>query len=101
MTKRGRILSALAIAGGLCIVYLWFFGVATMFALEARYVGWKIPVVKRTPVELGDLSISQASGRKLDYFGYEFEVPWSVDEAKSRQVGKMQLIALRTGNSIL
>src|SRR5712692_2855972 len=101
MTKRGKILSALAIAGGFCIIYLWFFGIATMFALEARYVGWKMPVVKTTPIELTDKSISRAAIRKLTYFGYEFEVPWDVDEKRTRLVGKVQLIALRSGNAIL
>ena len=29
------------------------------------------------PTDLQDLSVSQAPGMKLTYFGYEFEVPWS------------------------
>lgn len=94
-------LFVLVIAGLLCLTYLWFFGVATMFALETRYVGWKMPIVKRTPTELPDQSITQASGQNLSYFGYEFEVPWEIDEAKSKQVGQMQLVALRSGNSLL
>jgi hypothetical protein len=72
-----------------------------MFALEARYVGWKMPVVKRTPVELSDSSIMQGSARKLSYFGYDFEVPWEIDEAKTKQAGKMQLVAFRSGNALL
>lgn len=91
----------LAVVGSMCCAYLWFFGVATMFALEARYVAWKMPVVKKTPVELPDLTIAQGAGRKLAYFGYEFEVPWEVDEAKSKQVGEMQLVAFRPGNTLL
>ncbi len=29
------------------------------------------------PTDLQDLSVSEAPGMKLTYFGYEFEVPWS------------------------
>jgi hypothetical protein len=101
MSKPRRVLFILATVGLLCVAYLWFFGVATMFVLEARYVGWKTPVVKRTPVELSDQSISQAPGRRLTYFGYEFEVPWDIDEAKSKQVGQMQLVAFRRGISLV
>lgn len=101
MSRSKRILSILTVAGLLCVTYLWFFGVATMFALEARYAGWKMPIVKRTPTELPDQSIAQASVRKLNYFGYEFEVPWEIDEAKSKQVGQMQLVAFRSGNALL
>jgi len=75
MSKRVPFLIGLGGLLLLSVLYVWFFGVATMFAVEARYFGWKAPVVKRTPVELSDLSVSQAPGRKLTYFGYEFEVP--------------------------
>lgn len=101
MSKSKRILSILTVTGLLCVTYLWFFGVATMFALEARYAGWKMPIVKRTPTELPDQSIAQASVQKLNYFGYEFEVPWEIDKAKSKQVGQMQLVAFRSGNALL
>ncbi|HEV2195274.1 MAG TPA: hypothetical protein VGR55_06810 [Candidatus Acidoferrum sp.] len=101
MSKSKRILSILTVACLLCVAYLWFFGVATMLALEARYVAWKMPIVKTIPTELPDQSIAQASGQKLNYFGYEFEVPWEIDEAKSKQVGQMRLVAFRSGNSLL
>lgn len=101
MSKLKRILLVLAIATLSCVVYLWFFGVATMFALEARYIGWKTPIVKRIPTELSDQSITQVPGRRLTYFGYEFEVTWEMDQAKSKQVGEMQLVAFRSGNTLL
>lgn len=101
MSKPRRFLVTLAIASLLCIAYLWFFGVATMLSLEARYIGWKTPIVRKTPTELPDQSIAQVSGRKLTYFGYEFEVPWEVEDAKSKQIGKMQLISFRSGNTLL
>ena len=101
MSKPRRVLFILAIAGLLCVAYLWFFGAATTFALEVRYICWKMPVVKKTPTELIDQSIAQVRGRKLTDFGYEFEVPWEIDETKSKQVGKMQLVSFRSGNSLL
>jgi hypothetical protein len=101
MSRGRRILFFVAISGVLCVVYVWFFGVATMFALEARYVGWKMPAVRRTPAELEDSSIAQGPGQKLSYFGYEFEVPWDVEEAKTRQAGRMQLVVFRSGNALL
>lgn len=88
-----------ALVAGFCV---WHFGVATLFVLETRYVGRKFPVVEKIPTELADLTISQAPGRKLSYFGYEFEVPWDdLNEGKTKQVGKVQLIEFRSGNAML
>lgn len=101
MTKRQRkiiIWVNVFLVAGFC---LWHFGVAALFVLETHYVGWKFPVVKQTPVELTDLSIAQAPGQKLTYFGYEFEVPWDIDEQKTKQIGKMELIAFRSGNALV
>ena len=107
MSRSKRILVTFAIVGSICLAYLWFFGVATMFALEARYVAWKIPVVKMTPVELPDQTIAQGAGRKLACFGYEFEVPWEIDEAKSQELEqynpqprKEQFIEFRSGSRL-
>lgn len=55
------------LTGGTC---LWFFGTQAFFVLEARNVVRKHPFVKNAPAELTDLSISQAPGMKLSYFGY-------------------------------
>ena len=102
MSKRTRILIIFGSLTALGAIYLWFFGIATLFVLETRYIAWKAPIVKKAPVELTDLSISQAPGRKLSYLGYEFEVPWDdVDEDKTKEVGEMQVIAFRSGNSML
>ena len=85
-----------------CVVYLWFFGVQTFFALQARKIGRKIPIVNSIPVELQDLSVSTAKGEKLSFMGVEFEVPWSdVDEEKTRIVRNWALIYFRSGNSII
>lgn len=102
MSKWARILIVLGGMAALGAMYLWFFGIATMFVIETRYIAWKAPIVKKAPIELTDLSISQMPGRKLSYFGYEFEVPWNdVDNDKTKQVGEMQVIVFRSGNSIL
>lgn len=97
--RRWLVRANVVLVAGFCV---WHFGVAALFVVETRYVGWKFPSVQKAPVELTDLSISQAAGRKLSYFGYEFEVPWDdLDEGKMKQVGKMQLIAFRSGNAML
>lgn len=101
MTKRQRklvIWANVLIVTGFCV---WHFGVAALFVLETRYVEWKFPLVKKTPMELRDLSISQAPGQKLSYFGYQFEVPWDIDHEKTKQTGKMELIAFHTGNALV
>ncbi len=100
MSRWMRVLVGLGIAVLACGIYLWFFGVQTFSALEARYIARKMPVVKKVPVELPDLSVSQASGKKLSYFGYEFEVPWDdIDEVKSRTIGgNKAIIAFKSGN---
>jgi hypothetical protein len=101
MTKRQRKLvfwANMFLVAGFCV---WHFGVAALFVLENRYVGWKFPVAKETPVELTDLSISQAQGPRLSYFGYEFEVPWDIDQEKTKQTGKMEHIAFHSGNALL
>jgi hypothetical protein len=42
-------------------------------------------VAKVVPIELQDVSTSLAPGKKLSYFGYEFEVPWSdLDESQTQ-----------------
>jgi hypothetical protein len=85
-----------------CTLYLWFFGVQTFFALETRQLGRKLPIVKSVPIELEDLTVSQAQGKKLAFMGVEFEVPWDdVDEKKTRIVGTWALIYFRSGNSII
>lgn len=39
------------------------------------------------PTELKDLSVTQDPGKKLSYFGYEFEIPWTdLDESQTRLV---------------
>jgi hypothetical protein len=50
------------------------------------YFAKTAPAVARVaPTELKDVSTSLAPGKKLSYFGYEFEVPWSdLDESQTQ-----------------
>lgn len=102
MSRRTRFLIGLGIALLLSFIYLWFFGFQTVIALGARYLARKTPVVRIVPAQLTDLSISQSPGKKLSYFGYEFEVPWAdIDDAKSKMIGdNKELIAFQSGNSL-
>jgi hypothetical protein len=102
MSKWMRILIGLGIAVIACGAYLWFFGVQTFYVWETRRVARKEPVVWTTPVELLDLSMSQAPGKRLSYFGYEFESPWDdVDQEKTKIIGDNRaIIVFRSGNVI-
>jgi hypothetical protein len=100
MSPWKRILVSLGIVVAASVTYLWLFGTQTFFALEARNTAQKLPFVKRTPVPLSDLSVSEVSGTTLSYFGYEFEVPWAdIDTEKTKVVGgNKAIIVFRSGN---
>lgn len=101
MTKRKRVLIWLGSSSALIALYAWFFGVATMLAIEARYVGRKFPVVKRTPAPLSDFSRSTSQGQKVTYAGYEFEVPWAVDDKRTNQISPTsEVIAFDSGKAL-
>jgi hypothetical protein len=102
MTRwKGRLLWASAILT-VCVVYLWFFGTQTFFALWARNVGRRVPIVKSVPVDLKDLSISHAKGERLSFMGAEFEVPWDdMEREKTRIARNWVSVYFRSGNSIL
>ncbi len=106
MSRRSRIALGVGSLVAACAVYLWFFGVQTFSMVEARGLARKQPLVMVIPTELSDLSMSQAPGRKLSYFGYEFEIPWSdLDEEKTRVIEDNEpfaaaLMVFRSGNVI-
>ncbi len=104
MSTRARVLIALLVVVLACAAYLWFFGFQTLILLEARYLTRKTPVVSMAPAPLLDLSISRSPGRKLSYFGYEFEVPWNdIDDAKTKILpdnNNKAMIAFQSGNSL-
>jgi hypothetical protein len=102
MYKRSRVLLWLGAFVLLSFAYLWGFGVQTFFSLQTRKIARKAPVARNVPVELSDVSISRAPGRKLSYLGYEFEVPWEdLDKEKSKVTGNIAAIVFRSGNAIL
>src|SRR5713226_5547759 len=103
MSRGKRVLMSFGVLGVACVTYLWFFGTQTFFVLEAHYVARKVPFVRRTPMELTDLSISQAPGMNLSYFGYEFEVPWTdIDKEKTKIIGGNKvIIVFRSGNVLM
>ncbi len=44
-----------------------------------------LPVARVVPADLKDKSVSETSGKKLSYVGYEFDVPWSdLDETQTK-----------------
>ena len=49
------------------------------------------------------MSISQAPGMNLSYFGYEFEVPWTdIDKEKTKIIGGNKvIIVFRSGNVLM
>lgn len=97
-----RILIWCGIAFAALAVYAWFFGIATMFAIEARWLGRSSPAVWKTPIALPDASISKSAVTKVSYFGYEFEVPRDdFDEQKSGPVGRWQVLFFRSGRQII
>src|SRR5215472_5397336 len=103
MSRWKRGLMSFGIVVVACVTYAWLFGTQSFLVLEAHTVARKLPLVKRTPMELTDLSISQAPGMNLSYFGYEFEVPWiDIDREKTKIVGgNKAIIAFRSGNGLM
>ena len=98
-----RVLIGLFVIVLACVAYLWFFGFQTLVLLEARYLTRKTPAVSTTPAQLTELSISRSPGKKLSYFGYEFEVPWNdVDEAKTGVIPDKNraMIVFQSGNTL-
>jgi hypothetical protein len=87
------------------LAFLGVFGISTWFVLvEGRNVGGgkPDPAMWKTPVALKDLSISTAPGRKLSYFGYEFEVPWNdLDERMTKPIGAWQAISFLSGKKLV
>jgi len=67
------------------------------------YFAKSAPAVARVvPTDLKDVSTSPAPGRKLSYFGYEFEVPWTdLDESQLPPENKhdmhMAWVSFRSG----
>src|SRR5438046_9546588 len=82
-------------------VYAWFFGEQTFWALSARNIGRKVPLVKQVPVEIGDLSVASAA-TKSSHFGYDFQLPWDdLDEQDSKLHPKLVVLSFHSGLRIM
>lgn len=85
-------------------------GLVVAVMLFIVFVGWLFPIgisiwTMRTapkrasvvPTELKDFSASQEVGSKFDYFGYEFELPWTdIDTTKQSSPNRVA-ITFRSG----
>jgi len=93
-----RILVVVAILAVGTGIYLWCFGEQTMWVLGSRYIGWKVPMVNKTPTDIQDRSIANGIGKKVSYFGYEFEVPWDdLDERATKASANRAVLTFRSG----
>jgi hypothetical protein len=106
MSKWARkMLWGVAAFGGIVtvsVIYAWFFGTQTFFALQTRHMARRTPIVESVPIELEDLTVSTAKGKKLSFQGAEFEVPWDdIDGQKTRIAGKWAVIHFQSGRSII
>ena len=76
--------TVLSIVGAFAILFVGaevIWPVATSYWMAAKAP----PEANIVPTELNDKSVSQATGAKLSYLGYEFEVPWSdLDDSLTR-----------------
>jgi hypothetical protein len=80
------------------IVYAWFFGIQTLLALEAWNIGRKMPIAKSVPIDLEDLSISQAPAERISFRRFELEIPRrDLDEDKTRVVGTWAIVHFHSG----
>jgi len=90
---------------GLLIVFLTvlfeLLGPPVGFFVTSRWEARKVPWLKVSPTPLVNYSVSDAPGTALQYFGYEFEVPWNAP-CKRKAFGKGGLVQLQfqSGQSV-
>jgi len=85
----------LGIAAG---AYAWYFGFATVAVVEARYTAKQVPIVRKLPVRLTDSALTQSPGRKVDFCGYDFDVPWSdLNDSKTKSSPTKQIMHFDSG----
>jgi len=97
-----RALIGFGIVVGVAYLYLFVFGAP--FVLTKR--DFKNPAMWKVPAAIPAHAISNGSGKKLSYFGWEFEVPWTdFDPSKAKSIGKppwqWQVIGFRSGRQIV
>ena len=70
--------------------------------LEARSIAHRAPIVRETPHVLPASSVSNTPGRKLSYFGYDFEIPWDdLDESKTKIYPTSVVLGFRSGRAMI
>lgn len=70
--------------------------VAAPIALSFYAARKALPIARVVPTELPDRSISQATGVRLSYVGYEFDIPWDdLDESKTQLYPKDKPVKTR------
>lgn len=104
-TSLGRRLLCAFLRVGILIVAVMIL-IATLgpplgFFFTARWEAEKVPAVWVTQRPLTNYAVCEAPGRKLSYFGYEFEVPWT--SAFKEKGGKHGLLLLNfeSGQSVI
>ena len=84
-SKRRLFLVGSSVVFGLVVIYLWFFGWTTAFAVQAHWAGKKNPILYMVPVPLPDSSASNSHTKKFSISQFEFEVPWTeMEEANTK-----------------
>lgn len=85
------------------VLVLLYWGLPAGFGL---YLTKTAPdITRQVPVDLGDLSISQATGTKISYLTQQFEVPWTdIDDSQTKvettRDHQMAWFCLRSGLKI-
>jgi hypothetical protein len=75
---------AITVVATLAVIYVGLTWIAPV-GLSYYAARKALPVTRVVPTELPNRSVSDAPGKKLSYFGYEFEVPWSdLDETQTK-----------------
>lgn len=87
--------ASLALAVGL---FAWFFALP----IEARYWGRKMPVLSKTPVPLRVTMVAESPGRRINFCGTGFEIPWNdVDEGKTKSGPNSQVLIFDSGLAVV
>jgi hypothetical protein len=86
-----------AILIGLALSYAVVFGKPTSIVWRMRKEAAENPRLSIVPVPLPNTSISQESGATVEFFGYDFEVPWQ--DAGSKQEGAIAMVSSKSNRA--
>jgi hypothetical protein len=87
---------------GIGILYLLSFllGPPLMILYTIRRETKAFPAINVTPHPLTDYSVSDAPGKTISYFGYEFTIPWNTN-FKERGGNGIMALMFETGQSLV